>query len=66
MANISIERSFDSFDEPRREVPVMMLEFTNVARPFLSIPVSGLVLAVAVILLLHLTRPPGGGPSHSS
>jgi hypothetical protein len=44
----------------------MMLEFTNVARPFLSIPVIGLVLAVAVILLHHLTRPPGGSPSHPS
>jgi NADH:ubiquinone oxidoreductase subunit 3 (subunit A) len=35
----------------------MMLELTNVARPFLSIPVIALVLAVAAIVAYRLLGP---------
>jgi hypothetical protein len=44
----------------------MMLEFTNLARPFLSIPVIGLVFALAAILVHRLLRQHGGNHSHSS
>jgi hypothetical protein len=44
----------------------MMLELTDVARPFLSIPVVGLVIAVTVILARRFVGAHKGDPSGSS